>query len=266
MAVNLKREKHHDEKHIEFTDEDFSSVSLDCIRENKRIFIPCDELPDDEEERFSYLNSLTSFIYRKTEIYCSYVYVHETEPYEVKGFFVQIVPEFKDCHGIYIKYGETVYDRADNEWCVSYSYKDNVPLIILDSESGKYIVVENLSEFSSKSGHLIPPKPDENASEYISGDLIKKKKGKDDDRSFHIGTVIIGVLLGLGLIILFGFGFELLSDFLNEAIPEEVIETMKDNVKDFNLIDLLKISVLTGTALSLICISIRIFRRLTGRY
>ncbi|MCM1473595.1 MAG: hypothetical protein NC040_06030, partial [Muribaculaceae bacterium] len=112
MAINLNKEKINENKELAvFSDEDFENINLDNIKENKRIFIPYDELPDSEEMRYSYLESLVSFIEHKTEKHCSYFLVNETEPYEVSGFYIQAAPELKDRNGIYVSNNEFVYDK-----------------------------------------------------------------------------------------------------------------------------------------------------------
>lgn len=215
MAIDLSEKNNHDiRKTVEYNDEDFSNVNLDTIRDNKRIFIPCDELPEDEKKCCSYLDSLIAFIERETGIHCSYIFVKENEPYEVNGSYIQVAPELMDCHRIYIKNGDVVYDRRNHKWHVSYYYKDNAPHIILDDESGDYQVVNNLSDFSSQSGLLIPLK----AHKYPAMDNaidMKKRHKNGDDKSFHIGRVIAAALIGLlGIVIIVLLYELLLNDFV----------------------------------------------------
>lgn len=271
MAINLKKEKHSKEKAIRFTDDDFADINLDSIRKNERIFIPYDKLPDDEEQQRSYFDSLISFIDRETGIRCSYLLVNETEPYEVRGFYIQTAPELLDCDRIYIKAGDVVYNRSNRKWHVSYYFKDDTPRIILDNEKGEYMVVKSLSEFSSRDGFRIPPKFDEDVSEDNFADLTEKSK-YSNDCSFHIGKVLICVLVGLALIILVCLGIMLFGSILEaagtaaEENGEDLAEMIKTGLEDLNIKELMKVTGVTVLVLWCINISIRLFRRMMDRY
>lgn len=271
MAINLKKEKHSKEKAIIFTDDDFADINSDSIRKNERIFIPYDKLPDDEEQQRSYLDSLISFIDREMGIRCSYLLVNETEPYEVRGFYIQTAPELVDCHGRYIKSGDVVYDRKNWKWHVSYYCKDNTPHIILDNEKGEYMVVKSLAEFSSINGFTIPPKFDEDVSEDNFDDLTEKSKDSNDC-SLHIRKVFIGVLVGLALIILVCLGILLFGSILEAARTaagesgEDLAEMIKTGLEDLNIKELMKVTGVTVLVLWCINISIRLFRRMMDRY
>lgn len=271
MAINLKKEEHSKEKAIRFTDDDFADINLDSIRKNERIFISYDKLPDNESERYAYLNSLVSFIDRETGIRCSYVYVNVTMPYEVRGFYIRVAPELTDCDGIYVKAGDTVYDRMYDKWHVSYYCKDNAYHIILDNEKGEYMVVRSLTEFSSRDGYLIPPKFDEDVSEDNFADLTEKSKGSNDC-SFHIGKVFISVLVGLALIILVHSGILLFVNILEAArtaageSDEDLAEKIKTGLEDLNIKELMKITGVTFLACTMINIGIKLIRRMMNRY
>lgn len=119
MSINLSKEQIKEpQKAVNFSDEDFANIDIKNITENKRIFIPYDKLPDSEEMRCFYLESLLSLIERKTGKRCSYATVYESEPYEVSGVYIQIAPELRDRNGKYVNNNDFVYDKNGVKWHV----------------------------------------------------------------------------------------------------------------------------------------------------
>lgn len=148
--INLKKEeKPH--KTFSFSEEDFANIRWQNIGKKKRIFIPDSELPDENEERCAFLDSLISYIEQKTGKHCSYIPINETEPYEVNGFYVQYAPELLDYDGCYVKNDSLVCDRNSRKWHVSYYYKNKTLHIILDNERG-----ENYGENKRRRKRKIP--------------------------------------------------------------------------------------------------------------
>ena len=237
MAINLNKEKISESKEpVVFSDENFENINLDNLKENKRIFIPYDELPDSEEMRYSYLESLISFIERKTEKHCSYFLVHETEPYEVSGFYIQSAPELKDRNGIYVSNNDFVYDKNGVKWHVIYYYKNNQPCILIDNDSSGYAVVSSLSEFS-----LNPDNEIVRVSEKDSEECMKIEIKTEETHVFSIGTVSVGVLFGILVVMAVVFLFTQLwnvSDGISEMLSNAVKESAQtQNDSETSLID-----------------------------
>lgn len=219
MAIKLDKEEYIKiEQSVDYTDEDFGNISLSNIRENKRIFIPYDELPDNEEQRFSYLESLISFIERKTGKHCSYFLVNETEPYEVSGFYVQTALELKDRNGKYVNNNDYVYDKDGVKWHVCYYYKNNQPCILIDNDTSGYVIVTSLRQFTLNPDELWAD--DEELKKYT----IEENKSNNSD-TFNIGVVVAGVIFGIVaivVVVLFITHFsvdieELISSMSNES-------------------------------------------------
>lgn len=209
MAINLNKEKICENKNPAFfSDENFANINLDNIKENKRIFIPYDELPDSEEMRYSYLESLVSFIEQKTEKHCSYFPVNETEPYEVSGFYIQIATELKDRNGVYVSNNDFVYDKNGVKWHVTYYYKNNQPCILIDNDSSGYVIVSGLSEFSLN--------PDD--------DSLKEKIS--DDKKISIVKIALLVIVCVISIILLIYSFIFLKEFITE-FTEDLFKEME---------------------------------------
>lgn len=228
MAINLNKEKISENKEpVVFSDENFENINLDNIKENKRIFIPYDELPDSEEMRYSYLESLVSFIERRTEKHCSYFLVSETEPYEVSGFYIQIATELKDRNGVYVSNNDFVYDKNGIKWHVTYYYKNNQPCILIDNDSSGYIVVSSLSEFSlNPDDDFLNEDFDVSLTEKISDD----KKTSD---KISIAKIIILIILCVGSIILITYSLICLKDLIAELAEisfQEIEKTDSDEL------------------------------------
>lgn len=220
MAINLSKEQINEHKEsVVFSDEDFVNVNLNNIKENKRIFIPYDELPDSEEMRYSYLESLVSFIERRTGKHCSYFLVNETEPYEVSGFYIQTAPELKDRNGIYVSNNDFIYDKNGVKWHVTYYYKNNQPCILIDNDISGYVVVSNLSEFFLNLDDGIS----ENTEEIDEKYMIEIKT--EEHQSFSIGIIILGLLFAILVIIGAVIILIHLSDGLGEMLSNTVKET-----------------------------------------
>ena len=232
--INLEK-KENLTKAVSFGEEDFSKIKWQNLKENKRIFIPYSELPEGSVERRAFLDSLTSFIEKETGKHCSYIPVNETEPYEVNGFYVQLAPELLDFRGKYVENNSLVCDRGNGEWHVSYYYENNAPHIVLDNEDGCYMVVKNLSEFSSLlgAGHLIPihKKEEDNQDSEEDVAVIDESKCIDDkcEKNEKINKVILTVgdiLLLIGFVILFVFGLKCLIEFANDVIENMASENI----------------------------------------
>lgn len=222
MTINLKKEAEEEHKEpITFTDEDFTGINLQSIIDNERIFIPYNKLPDSEENRTSYLDSLVAFIERKTEKYCSYFLVHESEPYEVSGFYIQAVPELKDKNGEYIRNNDYVYDKDGIKWHVNYYWKNNQLCILVDNNSG-YVVIPNLSEFSLNSD-----KETTDTAEKVLDKCMKNEN--DESQSFSVGVVIAGLLFALLVIIGVVFIFTHLLDGLGEMMLDLTTRTVSES-------------------------------------
>lgn len=90
--VNLEKE----EKSNSFenlAEDDLQSINRQKIRENTRIFIPCSELPNDNDERCKFLDGMVHFMEKETGKHYSYISADETELYEMKGFYIQAKTE-----------------------------------------------------------------------------------------------------------------------------------------------------------------------------
>lgn len=226
MAIKLdKAEYMETEQSVDYTDEDFGNISLSNIRENKRIFIPYDELPDNEEHRLLYLENFMSFIENKTEKHCSYFMVHETEPYEVSGFYIQAAPELKDKNGEYVNNNDYVYDESGTKWHVTYYYKNNQPCILIDNDTSGYVVVTNLRQFTLNPDGLWTD------DEELKKCPIEENKSNNSD-TFNIDVVVAGVIFGIMaivVVVLFITHFsvdieELISSMSNESANTQTVD------------------------------------------
>lgn len=200
--INLKKEEKSNQS-FSFSEEDFSKFKWQNLKENERIFIPYSELPEGNVERYAFLDSLVAFIKQETGKHCSYILVNKTEPYEVNGFYIQLAPELLDRNGNYIKCDDIVYDRGGYEWHVIYYFQDNQLCILIDS-GDEYQVVTSLSEYS-----LNPDDDFEEDDEEINADDYELTDSKCE-KNEKINKVILtvgGILLLIGLVILFVFGY-----------------------------------------------------------
>ncbi len=232
MAINLSKEQINEHKEsVVFSDEDFVNVSLNNIKENKRIFIPYDELPDSEEMRYSYLESLVSFIERRTGKHCSYFLVNETEPYEVSGFYIQTAPELKDRNGVYVSNNDFIYDKNGVKWHVTYYYKNNQPCILIDNDISGYVVVSSLSEFTLN--------PDDDFLKEIPKN-DNEKITSEDKQSFHFmfspyQILVLFMMIAGWLLVLFSNDiadmfvniFKLIPDFKDEEMISNMHSLLK---------------------------------------
>ncbi|MCM1508076.1 MAG: hypothetical protein NC177_13235 [Ruminococcus flavefaciens] len=209
MSINLNKEKINENKETTvFSDENFENINLNNIMENKRIFIPYDELPDSEEMRYSYLESLVSFIERKTEKHCSYFPVNETEPYEVSGFYIQTATELKDRNGVYVSNNDFVYDKNGVKWHVTYYYKNNQLCILIDNDSSGYVVVSGLSDFS-----LNPDDDFDDDDLDLVGEISDDKKTPDKISIAKIALLVIVCVIAIILLI---YSLIYLDNFITE--------------------------------------------------
>lgn len=93
--INLeKEEKLNSSENL--AEDDLQSINRQKIRENTRIFIPCSELPNDNDERCEFLDSMVHFMDKETGKHYSYISANETELYEMKGFYIQAEAEYAD--------------------------------------------------------------------------------------------------------------------------------------------------------------------------
>lgn len=219
MSIELKKKPDNYDIYNEiFLSEKFSNIDLNVLKENKRIFIPYSELPEDDEQRHSYLDELTAFIEQKTGKHYSYFLVSETEPYKVSGFYIQIASELKDKNGEYVNNNDYVYDENGTKWHVTYYYKNNHPCILIDNDISGYVVVKNLRQFTLNPDELWAD--DEELKKYT----IEENKSNNSD-TFNIGVVVAGVILGIlaiVVVVLFITHFsedikELISSMSNES-------------------------------------------------
>lgn len=226
MSIDLKKKSDNYDIHNEtFLSEKFSNIDLNVLKENKRIFIPYSEFPEDDEQRHSYLDELTAFIEQKTGKHYSYLLVGEKEPYEVNGFYIQITPEFKDKNGEYVNNNDYVYDKNGDKWQVTYYYTDNFPHILVYNDISGYVVVKNLRQFTLNPDELWAD--DDELKKYT----IEENKSNNSD-TFNIGVVVAGVIFGIVaivVVVLFITHFsvdieELISSMSNESVNTQTAD------------------------------------------
>lgn len=219
MSIELKKKPDNYDIHNEtFLSEKFSNIDLNVLKENKRIFIPYSELPEDDEQRHSYLDELTAFIEQKTGKHYSYFLVSETEPYEVSGFYIQIASELKDKNGEYVNNNDYVYDENGSKWHVTYYYKNNQPCILIDNDTSGYMVITSLRQFTLNPDRFWAD------DEELKKCPIEENKSNNSD-TFNIGVVIAGLIfsiLAIVVVVLFITHFsgdieELISSMSSES-------------------------------------------------
>lgn len=219
MSIDLKKKSDNYDIHNEtFLSEKFSNIDLNVLKENERIFIPYSELPEDDEQRHSYLDELTAFIEQKTGKHYSYFLVSETEPYEVSGFYIQIASKLKDKNGKYVNNNDYVYDESGTKWHVTYYYKNNQPCILIDNDTSGYVVVTSLRQFK------LNPEGFWADNEELKKCPIEENKTSNSD-TFNIGVAITGLIfsiLAIVVVVLFITHFsedikELISSMSNES-------------------------------------------------
>lgn len=90
--INLeKKEKSNSFENL--AEDDLQSINRQKIRENTRIFIPCSELPNDNDERCKFLDGMVHFMEKETGRHYLYISANETALYEMKGFYIQAKTE-----------------------------------------------------------------------------------------------------------------------------------------------------------------------------
>lgn len=266
MSIDLKKKSNNYDIHSEtFLSEKFSNIDLNVLKENKRVFIPYSELPEDDEQRRSYLGELTAFIEQKTGKHYSYFLVSETEPYEVSGFYVQTALELMDRNYEYINSDDIIYDKYGYEWHVIYYYKNNQPHILIDS-GDEYKVVTNLSEYS-----LNPDDDFKEADEEDSGNYFIEETKSSNSDTFNIGVVIAGLIfsiLAIVVVVLFITHFsgdieELISNMSNESANIQTADKT-DGIPDIinDLKNICSKGLLICLAFIPINIALKIFERM----
>lgn len=147
--------------------------------------------------------------------------MHESEPYEVSGFYIQAAPELKDKNGEYVRNNDYVYDKDGVKWHVNYYWKNSQLCILADNNSG-YVVIPNLSEFS-----LNPDKETTDTAERVLDECMKNEN--DESQSVNVGAVIAGLLFALLVIIGVVFIFAHLLDGLGEMMSELMTSTVSES-------------------------------------